>query len=169
MRRTVSFKKYLPAFVITLSDLERFLTDFSAVNMDGNWFQRIRVSLDHDRLEFSSVEEMRGCDALPPVLREFVISISNKSNTVEIRSQYFVSGIFKMRHTAAAETYSTNEFWGPMAAEAVAVFIRKHTVWHSFLVTFPIGRLMIAYSVISPFLVHLFVNYYARRVYSLVK
>jgi hypothetical protein len=138
MRREVQREAKLPAFSITVGDLELLWQRLVGLfdSPDGIYVT-IGINLPSEQLEFRSVEEMKAYSALRGSLTRFSIRLAKGERRVAIRA----GGILMSRAEATATAES--EVWCAGALECVTTFARAHTVWYNWFLAAPIGWILV--------------------------
>lgn len=137
MKREVERERELPAFSVTVGELEVLWQRLALLFDDpSNLYASIDVRLPSEQLEFANVEELRQYEHLPPQITDFTIRLSQKGRSVRIRSGRLLTA--KANVSATSET----EAWCAGAIDTVYSFLQSHKLWYSWFVSAPIGWLL---------------------------
>jgi hypothetical protein len=123
MQRQVERKRQLPAFTLSLGELEvlwsRVIERFDA---SADVYASITINLPLETLSFSNPEELRQYSALPSVITNFRIYFSDSlRRNISISSGLSSSWQTRYSVRAAAES----EAWCAGAVETVASFLKN--------------------------------------------
>jgi hypothetical protein len=133
MKREVRREAKLPAFSITLAELELLWGKLVALfDTPEGIYAMIDVTLPSEQLEFRNVEELRNYNALPSQITSFWISLSKGERSVNIRM-----GSFLIRPEVSAKAES--EVWCAGAVECVMTFAHAHKLWYNWFLAVPVG------------------------------
>lgn len=140
MRREVRREAKLPAFSLTLVELELLWSRLTALfDTPEGIYGTIDITLPSEQLEFRSVEELKNYNALPPQITRFWIRLAKGERNVNIRMGQFLS---RPEVSAHAET----EVWCAGAIECVTTFTRAHKLWYSWFLAMPLGWALVLIS-----------------------
>jgi len=138
MKREVEREKELPAFSLTLGELEVLWQRITALFDDhSDIYASIDVCFPSEQLEFENVEELRHYENLPAQITDFTVRLARKGRSVRIRSGRLLTG--KAKVTATSET----EAWCAGAIDTVHSFVQSRKLWYSWFVSAPIGWVLV--------------------------
>ncbi|WP_296894949.1 hypothetical protein [Thiobacillus sp.] len=141
MKRELEREKRLPAFNLQLGDLEllwkRMLELFDTSKPLNS---TIKLSLPSEKLEFESIDELRGYTALRGRVTNFSLRMSQGNRSVTVNT----GGMFKFFPTVKVEAES--DVWCAGAIEGVYGVIRANRVWYSWFIYAPFYTLFILFA-----------------------
>lgn len=140
MKREVERKQQLPAYSVTLDQLDVLIDRLRALFTEP---QDVRCSIDirlkSEKLSFDSVSELKAYPALKGRATEFAIWVSQSPRRIWISS---AGVLFDSRSSVNAQGES--EGWCAGAIETVLSFVHPHKLWYHWFVSAPIGWILLA-------------------------
>ena len=144
MNREVSREKKLSAFELSMGDLELLLNRLCALfALPDEVRLNIDIDLKSEQLGFATFAEFRDFNDLPSRCVDFKIYLSQDGRRISLRSHSFFGAGGRILATA------DNEAWCAGVVETVSSFIRSRRVWYWWLISAPLGLLLVAYSSFS--------------------
>lgn len=138
MKRTVEGTRSLPAFLISIGDLEVLMEKILDLFGETNPYTSISIELKGEKLDFKTVEEMTDLPDLPDRVTSFSIYVSQDNiRKIHLRS------VGTFGSSGYLSVTSDNESWCAGAIEVVYQFIQKHRRWHSWFRDWPLGALFL--------------------------
>jgi hypothetical protein len=141
MKRELEREKRLPAFNLQLGDLEllweRMLELFDPAKSLNT---TLKLSLPSEKLEFESVDELRGYTALRGRVTNFSLRMSQGNRSITVNT----GGMFISSPTVKVEAES--DVWCAGAIETVHGIIRANRVWYSWFAYAPFYTLFILFA-----------------------
>lgn len=137
MKREVERERELPAFSLTVGELEVLWQRLAKLFDDpADLHASIDVRLPLEQLEFANVEELRQYEHLPPQITNFTVRLFKQERSIRIHSGRLLTA--KAKVSATSET----EAWCAGAIDTVYSFVQSHKLWYSWFVSAPIGWLL---------------------------
>lgn len=137
MKREVERERELPAFSLTVGELEALCQRLATLFNDPTLLHTsIDVRLPSERLEFASVEELRQYEHLPHQITDFTVTLFKNQRSIILSSGRLLTAKAKVR--ARSET----EAWCAGAIDTVYSFMQTHKLWYNWFVSAPIGWLL---------------------------
>ena len=135
MKREVERERELPAFSLTVGELEALWQRLATLFNDdpSDLLSFIDVRLPSEQLQFASVEELRQYEHLPHQITDFTVTLFKNERSIIIFSGRLLTAKAKVR--ARSET----EAWCAGAIDTVYSFIQTHKLWYNWFVSAPIG------------------------------
>ena len=138
MKREVSRKKVLPAFSITVGDLDALWTRLAALfEKPEDVYARLDVDQPSEKLEFKSIEDLKQYPRVRGRLTKFSLWLSQGDRRVVVDSSTLLRSRREVRATAESEA------WCAGAIETAYSFLQSNRLWYAWFLTAPIGWLLL--------------------------
>jgi hypothetical protein len=138
MKREVEREKKLPAFSLTLGELETLWGRLQGLFEGQNIYTSLTITFAKEKLEFKNVEELKQYNDLKGRITDFSLLLSNYlGRRLSIRS----GGLFYGRAEVSAT--AENEAWCAGAVETASSFVQSHKVWFSWFTSPIVGWVLL--------------------------
>ncbi len=138
MKREVERERKIPAFSIGIGELEVLWGRAVALFEDTEKvYGLIDITLPTEKLEFKDIEELKQYSNLKGRITKFSLWLSQKGRRVSIRSSHLFYS------QAIVSATGETEAWCAGAIETVYSFLQSYKVWYHWLVSAPIGWVLI--------------------------
>ncbi|NOT14302.1 MAG: hypothetical protein HOP21_01755 [Methylotenera sp.] len=138
MKRSVEREKKLPAFSVSVAELEllwsRLLNLFENVE-NNRYYSTLNISFPSEKLAFDNIEELKQYSGIKGNVTDFSLTISQYNSLQRV---YINSGYILDPH-AYVRASGENEAWCAGAIEVVLSFTQNHKLWYNWLVSAPLG------------------------------
>ena len=135
MIREVERKKKLPAFSISLADLEVLFNKVSALfeNREKIYFN-ITIALPNEKLEFDNLQELKNYNSLNGKITNFRIFLRQERKKIYVSTSSYFS-----------EAYATSdsEAWCSSAVETIYMFLQNKKVWYHWIASARLGFILV--------------------------
>lgn len=140
MKREVERKQQLPAYSLTVAQLEVLIERLRVLFPEPEETRcHVDIKLKSEKLTFDSVEELKSYSLLRGRITDFSIWVSNSPRRIWISTAGL---LFDSRSTVHAEGES--EAWCAGAIETVQSFVETRKLWYHWFLSAPIGWLLVA-------------------------
>lgn len=143
MKREVVRHRKIPAFSISIGELEALWNRLTPLFEDPDIRSSIEITLKGETLKFSDIKELKEYSDLKGKIKEFSIYLSTRTlseadRRIAIRAYNILDPHAEI--TASAET----EAWCAGAIETTYSFLQSYKVWYHWFVAAPIGWILFA-------------------------
>ena len=138
MKKEVQRERELPAFVLTVGELETLWLRLSALfDNSENIHASITVQLPSEILDFENIQELQQYNQLPARITNFTVRLIQNEFCVTIYSRRLINSKARVSATSGSEA------WCAGAIETVYSFVQSHKLWYSWFVSAPIGWILV--------------------------
>ncbi|MFZ1546775.1 MAG: hypothetical protein WAT12_06700 [Candidatus Nitrotoga sp.] len=135
MKREVERKQQLPAYSLTIAELEVLIERLRALFTEPeNVRYSIDIELKSEKLTFDSIGELKAYAPLKGRVTEFYVRLYHSPRSIRIST---IGMPFDRRSSVSADGES--EAWCAGAIETVQSFVQSHKLWYHWFVSAPIG------------------------------
>ena len=137
MERKVEREKLLPAFSISVAELEVLWIQLQKLFDEGEnkKYGSITITLPSEKLVFDTIEELKQYKHLKGKVSNFSLMLSEYSSQRHIT----ISSGYTLNPQALLRAAGDNEAWCAGVIEVVMSFLQNHKAWYSWFVTAPLG------------------------------